>query len=362
MIAGGGTAGHIVPALAIGRAIHAIAPDTRLVCVGAERPIDHIMFEREALPVHYLPRVALPRGVRLAWLTFPFRFLRILSRARYIVRRERPDVVVSTGGYVGGIITIAARLARVPVVQQEQNAVAGKSARLASRWAARIYNVSRGDGVITIAPDSIRGPFPVGNPVLAAVSGPVDSTGKERDLLLVTGGSQGALGLNRPVADMLLATDASREPVYWQCGQTQFDELRARIDAALRHNVTLVSFSAEMPERLTHARLAIGRSGALSLEEFARAGTPSILVPLPSAAQNEQRANARSAAAHGSAVVVEQAQLTGARLARITRALLSAPGVLADMQHAAYRNRSIGAAWSIAEDTLSLISSPNATR
>ena len=273
--------------------------------------------------------------------------------ARRMMKRLRPRVVVGFGGYPSVAPVVAARLMapRPRILLHEQNAVLGRANRLLARLADRVALSFAGT---RHAP---RGAMVVGNPVRSEVRAapyalPDALPGGGKFAVLVLGGSLGA----RVMADLVpeaLAAVAQPVRVTQQCRPEDLERVAA-IYARAGIEAELASFFGDVPERLAQAHLVIARAGASSIAELAVCGRPSLLVPLPGAIDDHQRANAAKLAQAGAAVVLDQDGLTTARVGEAVAGLLGDPGRLAEMAAAASRFGRVDAAERLAD----LVESP----
>lgn len=356
LLTGGGTGGHLYPALALADALRRADPEVKLLYVGSRRGL-----EARVLPGRDLEHRLLPVGPlhrRRPWRSWrsvlgaPLAATGALSA----VRSFAPDVVVGTGGYASGPAALAAIVLGVPLALQEQNAAPG----LVTRWLAR-----RADQVHLGFPEA-RGAlrtrqgaelFAHGNPVAPAGTGEPTIDWPEGRVLLVAGGSQGARGVNELLLEDLRRLQAwpTDLSVVWIAGREHAEELAAEVDRLpWGDRVLVVPFVEDLARQLDRVTLAIGRAGAMFVSELGAAGIPSILVPFPSAAGGHQRANAEALAAAGAALVREEAELGAGQLWNLAAHLLGNGGKLEAMAVAAKAWGSPEAADRIARDLLRL--------
>ena len=291
--------------------------------------------------VHVLPAGRLGGGV-LGWIRASRGIVAGRSAARALIRQYEPAVAVGFGGYPALPTLLAALSEKVPTALHEQNAVLGRVNRLLARFvkvlATAYHQVDR-------VPKGIE-PVIVGNPVRAEILAlrdqpypPLTEEGVFR--LLVTGGSQGAAVLSTVIPDALgLLPIALRHrlQVTQQCRPEDIDKVRARY-AELDIPADLATYLGDLPERLGWSHLFVGRSGASTIAELTAAGRPAILVPLPSAMDDHQTANAREMAATGGATSIPQSKFTPQQLAKQMQKMAMEPGALAT---AAARARDAG--------------------
>ena len=296
LIAASGTGGHLFPALAVADALPA---GWRVLWVGVPDRLETQLVPSR-YPLHTVQAGGLQgRGpVKLANLA---RLLLASRPIRRLIRREPVDVVFSSGGYIAAPAILAARWCGVPVLLHESNAVPGKVTRLLGRLCRHVAV-----GLPQAAEMLPRcHPLVTGTPVRQAFLEPAPLPDwvprGDGPLLLVMGGSQGAVGLNRMVRPLIPELAAAGCRVVHLTGSNDPEAGLLRLDGVVER-----PFSDELPGLLQHADLAISRAGAGSLSELAVAGTPAILVPYPAAADRHQDANAAAAAALGAAVIVWQ--------------------------------------------------------
>jgi undecaprenyldiphospho-muramoylpentapeptide beta-N-acetylglucosaminyltransferase len=337
LVAGGGTGGHVYPALALADALVARGHARESIrFLGASRGLEARAVPAAGYEIDLLPARGFQRGISLQHLKDNLAMVGAMTvamtRALKIVRRMRPRVVVGVGGYASVPGVLVARLLRIPVVVHEQNAVPGLANKLAVRLGATPTVSFPG----TPLPDAEV----VGNPVresLAALTRTPDAT---RPLLGVVGGSLGSPRLNDAALDLY---DRWRTRVDVQirhvAGTRHYAECRTRLDRLHRAQDTLVyelvEYEDHMEHLYAHASLAVCRSGAVTVAELAAAGVPSVLVPWPGAAGDHQTDNARVMEQAGAAVLLPDAQADGARLDAVTRELLLDPERLSLMSAAA---------------------------
>lgn len=327
LIMAGGTGGHVFPALAVARALEERAQ--QVVWLGTRAGIEARIVPAAGIEIEWIGITGLRRKGGLAWLAAPLRLLRALAQALDVVRRRRPAVVLGMGGFASGPGGVAAWLARCPLIIHEQNAAAGLTNRLLARLARVVLQAFPGSFSAGVAAET------VGNPVrheIAAVAPPAERyaarTGPLR--LLVLGGSQGALALNRtvPAALALLPSDL-RPVVRHQCGERTLRAAREAY-AGTGIEVELVPFIEDMAAAYAWADLALCRSGALTVAELSAVGLPALFVPYPGAVDDHQTANARTLAAAGAAEIVQEAGLTAEALAERLRQWLGDRASLAE--------------------------------
>ncbi len=357
VVAGGGTGGHVMPALALAEAI--VARGDAVLLLGSERGL-----EQQLVPPTGFELVALPSrqvmGQRL-WgrINAVLGLLGAARAARRVLRRRRARIVVSVGGYAGVPAVWAAVRDRLPLALVEPNAIPGRANRLAARFARRIFtqfdeaarSLDAGRGTARNLGIPLRRALIEAFPADAPRRAPASPL-----RLLVFGGSQGARQINEAMMDAIARLDARALEIFHQTGAMDRERVA---DAYAKAGVEaqVVAFEPDMPRRYLWADLALCRSGALTVAELALAGLPALLVPYPFAADDHQAANARALEAAGAARVLDSRRLSGESLAETLRAILEEPSQLVDM---GTRARELGrrdAATAIVAECASLIES-----
>lgn len=338
MIAGGGTGGHLTPALILARELAGRPRPARLLLVGGPRGPDRELLPASGLPYRLLPAPAVQRHHWWRNVGLPATLLRAVAVAWRVVTEFRPHVVVGTGGYVSVPVGIAAGLNKIPLLLQEQNRRPGLATRLLARWARRVCVQ------FPETADALAGARPVievtGSPIAVPEPVPADFAGRldpGRPTIGVFGGSQGA----RPINDAMLALYAA-EPgvapnVIWQTGAADFE--RVAQAAAWPERFVIRPFFTPMAAVYPRLDLIVCRSGAMTLAEITAWGIPAILIPYPHATADHQTVNARAMETAGAAILLPQADAKPRRLSNLVDGLLSEPSHRARMAAAA---RSLG--------------------
>lgn len=337
MIAGGGTGGHLMPALAIAAALRRAHPDWRVLLVGAARGIEAKLLPSRDFPFELLPAEPIYRKQWWKNLRWPLLALRLWRDVDRLLERERPAVVVGTGGYAAGPVVWRAARRGIPTTMLELNAYPG----LAVRWLARsvrevwlgspearghLHAGSRTEIVDTGAP--IQPPEPAQRPDALRHFG-LDG---KLPVILITGGSQGALALNQATAEWIASGRADGLRVLWATGAASYSRFNAmhRPPAVQVHD-----FLDPITPAYAVADLALTRAGMMTLSELCAWGVPSLLVPLPTAAADHQTPNAQAMEQAGAGVFLPQSELSAARLAELVDSLLADRARLAAMRVAA---------------------------
>ena len=319
LLAGGGTGGHLVPALNLAAALRAARPDLELMLVGASRGIEARVLPGAGVPYRLLPMEPLRRSRPLRNWRLIATAPAVLAGLREVFRDLDPQVVVGTGGYASGPAVLYGLLSGRRTALQEQNAIPGLVTR---RLASRVDRVFLGypEAADRLSVGRNTRVLAWGNPVAPRIAGE-GQRGRPGDrgsdgfqwprgrLVGVIGGSQGARGLNELLAADLLATERwpADTTLVWISGPDHLDSVNAAV-AATRwaDRILTVPWVDDLGARLTGLSLVISRSGAMFCSELAAAGVPAVLVPFPAAAGDHQRHNAAALESAGAAVMLEE--------------------------------------------------------
>ncbi|MGI3748244.1 MAG: undecaprenyldiphospho-muramoylpentapeptide beta-N-acetylglucosaminyltransferase [Janthinobacterium lividum] len=319
LIMAGGTGGHVFPALACAREFQARGYTVHWL--GTPRGIENELVPAAGLKLHLINVTGLRGKGRLSLLKAPFMLIKALLQARRIVGELKPVCVVGFGGYVTGPGGLAAKLAGVPLIIHEQNAVAGTANRSLASFAARVCEAFPQ----TFAASAKR--RTTGNPVRAELffETPRQTLIGRRPRLLVLGGSLGAEPLNKLLPEALAQVPADIRPeVFHQAGK-HHDEVTAERYRAAGVEAQVAPFIKDMAQAYGWADLVVCRAGALTVSELAAAGLPSLLVPLPHAIDDHQSRNAEYLAREGAAFVMPQATTGAAEMAARLKEVLMQP-------------------------------------
>ena len=327
LIMAGGTGGHVYPALAVAHALQAHSHD--VVWLGTRRGLESRVVPAAGIDMEWISIRGLRRKGVLALLVAPFQLGWALGQALAVMFRRRPAAVLGMGGFASGPGGVAAWLTRRPLVIHEQNAAAGVTNRLLARLARVVLQAFPGRFSSNADVET------VGNPVredIAAVPPPHERYATRQGALrvLVLGGSQGALALNKAVpAALALLDEAVRPIVRHQCGERTLETAKAAYDER-GVEVELTPFIDDMAAAYAEADLVICRAGALTIAELCAVGVPALFVPYPAAVDDHQTANARPMVEAGAATIIQESELTPASLAGLLREWLQSRAGLQD--------------------------------
>lgn len=367
VFAGGGSGGHLYPALALGEALAGLLPDLRALYVGSRHGLEARIFPERGLDHVLLPVRGFHRRALLSNARFLPALVLSLDQMADVFQRARPELVVLTGGYASGPAGLLAALRGVPFAIQEQNALPGVTTRVLASWAARVhvafpeavrYLPARARASVRMSGNPIRVPRRVDEASVRAELG----LDPERLVVVVVGGSQGSSALNALMTEAVrsAAEGALAPPSHWQLlwatGPTHLDAVLSAFPDGPPAWASIVGYVDDMPAALSVASLAVSRSGAMATSEFLAWGLPAVLVPLPTAAAGHQERNARALAEAGVAVHLPERGLAAQELwAELTR-LMEDPGSLSTMGAAALKRGRPDAAAEIARDLAGLLS------
>lgn len=332
LIATGGTAGHIEPALAVADALQERDPSVSIVIMGTPRGLEGDLVPARGFELVMVPAVPLPRKPNKDLATLPFRLRRAIAAARTLIRKRQIDVVVGFGGYAALPAYLAARK-RVPIVVHEANATAGLANKIGARYADTVLAAVDNSG--------LRNAVTVGNPVRRNISSldrkKLRSTAREYfgltpdvPTVLVTGGSQGAQQINMAVRECAADFAAAGVGVLHHYGRKNVVEPVDNDPAYV-----LVDYIDRMDYAYAAADLLVARSGAMTVAEAAAVGLPAVYVPLPHG-NGEQRKNASTQIARGGAIAIDSADFTAAVVRQQVLGLLADSQRLAAMTIAAH--------------------------
>ena len=326
LFAGGGTGGHLYPALALAAALKQQKPGTEVHFVGARRGVESRVLPNEKQPHTLLPFEPLRRSrVWENWKLIPSMFNSVRGLRR-LFNDFKPELVVGTGGYASAPACLYAVARGIPVAVQEQNSHAGLTTRTLSRWARQVH-LGFPEARRHMKPGKRTEITNLGNPIR-----PPDASidrnaarakfGLRNDsvVVLVVGGSQGSRAINEAVlnaishAPKLENALAPKLDLLWATGPAHIESIQQRLPAGASEWVKTVGYINDMPEALAASDVAISRAGAMATAELLAWGIPMILIPLPTAAADHQTHNARALADAGAAVMLIERELTADKL------------------------------------------------
>jgi len=310
IISGGGTGGHVFPAIAIAKALKKIDANIDILFIGAEGKIEMEKVPKAGFKIEGLPIMGFHRKLTLRNLAFPLKLIKSLLKARKIIKNFQPDVVIGTGGYASGPALKMANSLNIPTVLQEQNSYAGVTNRLLAQKAS----------AICVAYDGLSNFFPsekltvTGNPVRkdllvdkneVAIAKAHFGLDENKKTILVMGGSLGARTINQAMgAATELIEKRDDIQVIWQMGRLYEDDFM-NCPTAMLPNVHAMVFIDRMDYAYAVADVAVCRAGALTISELMVTSVPAVLVPSPNVAEDHQTNNAMALVNSGAALMVK---------------------------------------------------------
>ncbi|MEX2597153.1 MAG: undecaprenyldiphospho-muramoylpentapeptide beta-N-acetylglucosaminyltransferase [Salibacteraceae bacterium] len=314
LISGGGTGGHIFPAIAIANTIREVNPDAEFLFVGALGKMEMDKVPAAGYKIIGLNITGIQRSLSMANLYFPFKLASSLIKARKIIQTFKPDVVIGVGGFASGPVLRMATWLKVPTLIQEQNSFAG----ITNRW------VSNSVDRVCVAYDNMERFFPArvivktGNPVrkkMVEIDGlrikALESFGFKADkpVLLIVGGSLGARSINLALKDQIQIIVKAGIQVIWQTGKLFKEESEALKSTYKDEGLYITEFIHEMDFAYAASDVVISRAGAIAVSELCIVGKPAILVPFPYAAEDHQTKNAMALVNSDAAIMIANADV-----------------------------------------------------
>lgn len=310
ILSGGGTGGHIYPAIAIANELKSRFPDAEFLFVGAQDKMEMQKVPQAGYPIKGLWIAGLQRRLTLDNALFPVKLLSSLLKSRQIIKEFKPDVVIGTGGFASGPLLQMANSAGIPTVIQEQNSYPGITNKLLSKKA----------NAICVAYENLERFFPkekivlTGNPVRQDLI-TIDGNRAEglshfnldpnKKTILILGGSLGARRVNQLIEKELEFFASQNVQLLWQCGKLYFEEYQKHNSA----NVQVMAFIERMDLVYAAADIVISRAGASSVSELCIVGKPVIFIPSPNVAEDHQTKNAKSVADKNGAILIRESDL-----------------------------------------------------
>ncbi|WP_276133652.1 undecaprenyldiphospho-muramoylpentapeptide beta-N-acetylglucosaminyltransferase [Polluticoccus soli] len=325
IIAGGGTGGHIFPAVAIAHALQRLQPDTELLFVGALGKMEMEKVPQEGFKIVGLDIAGFNRSNMLKNLMLPFKIFKSHLKAKSIIKEFQPNAVVGVGGFASFPMLNAAQSMGVPTLVQEQNSYAGKSNKILGKKAK----------AVCVAYEHMEKFFPAdklilaGNPVRKVISGSTVSRSEgqaffkldpNRKTILIVGGSLGAKSINEAIDAGLADLTKGDVQLVWQTGKPYFEQAKKAAEP-YGDKVRVFEFIRDMDKAYAAADMIVSRAGALAIAEMCIAAKPVIFVPYPYAAEDHQTSNAMALVEHNAAQMVKDNE-TKTELVKKIKALL----------------------------------------
>jgi len=339
VVSGGGTGGHIYPALALIREIKKETKDANFLYIGTEKGLESNLVVRENIPFKSIHITGFKRSISFENVKTITRFIKGVRESKRMLKEFKADVVIGTGGYVCGPVVYAASKLSIPTIIHEQNSIPGLTNKFLSRYVDRI----------AVCFDEAKEFFPekkvvlTGNPRASEVlnqdgiKGRISVGLNQYDpVVLIVGGSRGARPINEAVLKSLSMLGQKSYQVLYVTGDVHYEEVKREVDLVGNpRNVIIKPFIHNMPEILASTDLIVARAGATTLAELTALGIPSILIPSPYVTNNHQEKNACALSEHHAAKIVLEKDLSGQKLVEEIDRILLDKDKLKEMKRAA---------------------------
>jgi UDP-N-acetylglucosamine--N-acetylmuramyl-(pentapeptide) pyrophosphoryl-undecaprenol N-acetylglucosamine transferase len=326
LFAGGGTGGHLLPALNIAKVLRQKLSEAEYLFVGVKGGLEKELVERHGFAIEEIEVVGLKRDLG-GMVDFSKKIMKAFAQADRVVREFGPEVVVGTGGYVSAPVVMAGKRRRARVLIQEQNIYPGLATRFLARFADRIcvaFDGSRkylqGVRNVMVTGNPLRDDLfqPRGNGILSEFG-----LDKDKKVLLITGGSRGAQSLNEGMFSFIQkGLLADNWQLLWQTGADKFENVKKRLKA-VNFSGIILPFIDNMPRAYAVSELVVCRAGAMTISELLTLGMPALLVPYPHATADHQMKNALDLKNKGAVEVIADSKLQTEEFARILSDLLN---------------------------------------
>ncbi|WHH58892.1 undecaprenyldiphospho-muramoylpentapeptide beta-N-acetylglucosaminyltransferase [Petroclostridium sp. X23] len=342
VFAGGGTAGHINPAIAIAKYIRAKHPDWDILFVGTQEGLEKELVPKEGFDIKFINVRGFRRKLSLDTVVTIKELIRGTMQARKFLTEYKPDIVIGTGGYVCGPVVLNASLSKIPTMIHEQNVIPGVTIKILSRF-ADIVAISFEETMKYIKIDR-KHLIHTGNPIRQEIIDTDKMTARKRlglsnmPFILAFGGSLGAERINQTLVGFIKRIYKRKSvQLLFGTGEHQYnsvmDELKkADIDLSTNHNIKVVPYIYNMNDVMAAADLVICRAGAITISELTAIGKPCILIPSPNVTHNHQEYNARALEKKNAAVVITEKELNENRLFNLIENLLKDKRLLEKME------------------------------
>jgi len=339
LLSGGGTGGHIYPALALIKEIKKMDPSVDFLYIGTEKGLESTLVKREKVPFKTIEITGFKRKISFENIKTITRFITGVRKSKRYIREFKPDVVIGTGGYVCGPVVYAAAKLGIPTIIHEQNSVPGLTNKFLSRYVNKV----------AVCFDEARIYFPAekviltGNPRASEVLGQdglkgMVSVGLQpgKKSVLIVGGSRGARPINDAFLQVLDEIEKKDYQVLYVTGEVHYQKVLDKVkEVGNPSNVIIKPFVHNMPEVLAGVDLIVARAGATTLAEITALGIPSILIPSPYVTNNHQEKNARTLSDKNAAILRLEKEFNGQQLIKDVDSVLLDSHRLQEMKNAA---------------------------
>ncbi|MBQ7953844.1 MAG: undecaprenyldiphospho-muramoylpentapeptide beta-N-acetylglucosaminyltransferase [Clostridia bacterium] len=312
LLAGGGTAGHINPAISIADTIKAKEPDSEFLFVGTKNGMESKLVPKSGYKIEFIEVSGFKRKLTVKNAVAVFKAVKAFAKCRKIIKKFRPDIVIGTGGYVSGPLLLAASKLKIPTLIHEQNVFAGLTSKMLSDKV----------NTVCISFEESRPKFEkaknvvlTGNPLRNELFGLTYADARkklgidEKPFIVAFGGSLGAKRLNDSVVNYIKRIEDGKYNILFATGEREFDEVSKKLEGVKKTGTDVVKYIYNMNEAMQAADLLICRAGAITVSELNALGKPSVLIPSPNVTDNHQFYNAKALANKNAAVLIEEKDL-----------------------------------------------------
>ncbi len=340
VLSGGGTAGHVNPALAIAGHFKK-EKNADILFIGTQKGIESRLVPEAGYKIEYITVQGLIRSLSVKNLIVLKNFIKAIFDAKKMLRAFHPDVVIGTGGYVCAPVLYAAKMLKIPTLIHEQNVIPGVTVKMAASIADSIC-ISFSDTKNFLKPSLLNKCTLTGNPIREEMLHVEKEEAKKklgldsRPFIVAFGGSLGAQNLNRAAIDFLNENDCSSFQFMLGTGKRYYEEVVSAVSKK-DANIFIREYIHNMDLVMSAADVVVGRAGALTVSELAALGKPSVLIPSPNVAHDHQTHNAKSMEQAGAALFIADCELSGERLKKALFEIIENPGKAEEMSQNAFR-------------------------
>jgi len=311
IFAGGGTGGHLFPAVAIAEEIKMLLPQSEIMFIGNRNKIEGKIVPQYGYEFKNININGFSRKINFSNLIFPFKLLVAILKSLFYILKFKPKAVIGTGGYVSGPVLWSANLLGITTILQDHNSYPGVTTRLLAKNAKEIHLAFDDAKKYFKREDNIKiSGFPIRREMVKCNK--EDSLkffgcDLNKKTIFITGGSQGAKKINDALAKIVLDLVNLNIQIIWQTGSLQYNEIRNKF--GINESIKVLEFIGDMNKAYSACDLAITRAGATTIGELLNLEVPAILIPLPTAAEDHQMKNALSLSKHNAAIVIPEDQI-----------------------------------------------------
>lgn len=334
ILAGGGTAGHINPAVAIADTIKKHEPKSEILFVGTKDGMESTLVPKAGYDIEFIKVSGFKRKLSIKNAAVAFEAITACAKCKKIIKKFRPDAVIGTGGYVSGPLVYAASSMKIPTLIHEQNVFAGMTSKMLSSKV----------NTVCISFEKSRDKFPkaknvvlTGNPIREKLFALTYEKARERlgldgrPFLVAFGGSLGAKRLNEAMTEYIKTMPDKSCSVLFATGERGYSSVMQELSGIKKDGVNIVKYIYNMDEAMQAADLLVCRAGAITLSELNALGKPSVLIPSPNVTDNHQFYNAKALADSNAAIMIEEKNLDNQRFAKKINNILNNPQKLKEM-------------------------------